>query len=212
MNKGDNRQTGQLSILDLLAEGADKDIGKKFSPDEIQGLINALSSAKNISQERERREQKKREREERERKAKEEAERKARHIEEVTAMDLPMDWENVFSNDTRTQGIHTESIPDALVMSLTTLGCVDIEYISSVTGAACKTVIGTLKGSIYQNPETWGECFYKGWETAEEYLSGNLVRKWKTASKANDEYKGYFADNLKAIEKVLPPTVATTDI
>ncbi len=212
MNKGDKNHKGQLSILDLLSEGADKDIGKKFSPDEIQGLINALSSAKNISQERERREQKKREREERERKAKEEAERKARHIEEVTAMDLPMDWENVFGNDARTQGVHTESIPDALVMSLTTLGCVDIEYISSVTGADCKTVIGTLKGSIYQNPETWGECFYKGWETAEEYLSGNLVRKWKTASKANDEYKGYFADNLKAIEKVLPPTVATKDI
>ena len=80
MNKGDKNLKGQLSILDLLSEGADKDIGKKFSPDEIQGLINALSSAKNISQERERREQKKREREERERKAREEAERKARKI------------------------------------------------------------------------------------------------------------------------------------
>ncbi len=147
-----------------------------------------------------------------ERKEREERERQARHIDEVTCMDLPLDWENVFNGDERTKGVHVDSIPDALVMSLTTLGRVDIEYISSITGVEYKTVICTLKGSIYQNPDTWGECFYKGWETAEEYLSGNLMRKWNAASKANDKYNGYFADNLKAIEKVLPPAVATKDI
>ena len=82
------------------------------------------------------------------------------HIQEVTSMDLPMDWDNVFDTDERTRGVHTDSIPDALVMSLTTLGCVDIEYIASVTGADYKTVINTLKGSIFQNPDTWGECFF----------------------------------------------------
>lgn len=134
------------------------------------------------------------------------------HIQEVTCMDLPMDWNNVFDQDERTAGVHTDSIPDALIMSLTTLGKVDIEYISSVTGADLQTVINTLKGSIYQNPDTWGECFYKGWETAEEYLSGNLMRKWRSAKAANSKYNGYFGDNLKAIEKVLPPAVATEDI
>ena len=134
------------------------------------------------------------------------------HIEEVTCMDLPLDWSNYFDSDERTQGIHIESIPDALVHCLTTLGEVDIEYISSVTGADYKTVICALKGAIYQNPDTWGECFFKGWETSEEYLSGNLMRKWQAARDANQEYKGYFEDNLKAIEKLLPPTVATKDI
>ena len=150
-----------------------------------------------------------RKKEERARKKEEE---KKTHIEEVTCMDLPMDWENVFNTDERTRGVHTDSIPDALVMSLTTLGEVNIEFISSITGEDYKTVIKTLKGSIYQNPETWDECFYKGWETSDEYLSGNLHRKWKAAKAADEKYNGYFRDNLKAIEKVLPPSVATKDI
>ena len=78
---------------------------------------------------------------------------------------------------------------------------VDIEFISAISGADYKTVICTLKGSIYQNPEKWSECFYKGWETADEYLSGNLMQKLKTARDANKEYNGYFVDNIKAIEK-----------
>ena len=134
------------------------------------------------------------------------------HVEEVTCMDLPMDWENVFSTDERTRGVHTDSIPDALVMSLTTLGEVNIEYIASITGEDYKTVINTLKGSIYQNPETWGECFYKGWETSDEYLSGNLYRKWKAAEEADKKYNGHFHDNIEAIEKVLPPAVTAEDI
>ncbi len=134
------------------------------------------------------------------------------HINQVTSMELPMDWENMFASDSRTQNVHVESISDGLIMSLSNLARVDIEYISSITGEDCKTVICALKGSIYQNPETWNECFYKGWETAEEYLSGNLMRKWKIADEANRRYKGYFKDNLSAIEKVLPDTVATKDI
>lgn len=202
----------QVSIFDLLAANKTGDIGKNYSPDQIQELINTLNSAKQSAKQRERNEKLKKQREERERKEREERERQEKHIEEVTCMDLPLDWENIFIGDERTKGVHVDNIPDALVMSLTTLGRVDIEYISSITGVEYKTVISTLKGSIYQDPDTWGECFYKGWETAEEYLSGNLMRKWKSASKANDKYKGYFADNLKAIEKVLPPAVASKDI
>ncbi len=211
MNNSKNTKE-QLSIFELLAANKTNDIGKIFSPDQIQELINTLNSAKQSAKQRERNERLKKQREEKERKEREERERQEKHIEEVTCMDLPLDWENVFIGDERTKGVHVDSIPDALVMSLTTLGCVDIEYISSITGVEYKTVICTLKGSIYQNPDTWGECFYKGWETAEEYLSGNLMRKWKSASEANDKYHGYFADNLRAIEKVLPPAVATKDI
>ena len=38
------------------------------------------------------------------------------------------------------------------------------------------------------------------------------MRKWQTARDANQECNGYFEENLKAIEKVLPLTVATKDI
>ena len=57
------------------------------------------------------------------------------------------------------------------------------------------------------NPETWDECFYKGWETAEEYLTGNLMRKWQSAFNANMKYKHYFDANLKAIGDVLPNNI-----
>ncbi|MBO4983630.1 MAG: DEAD/DEAH box helicase family protein [Clostridia bacterium] len=133
-------------------------------------------------------------------------------IEEITSWDLPTDFENSFALDPRANGVYTESISDGLILSLCNVGCVDIEYISMITGQDLKTVITTLKGSIYQNPDRWEECFYKGWETAEEYLSGNLVRKYKSASRANDKYKGYFQANLDALQEVMPPSIATEDI
>lgn len=131
---------------------------------------------------------------------------------ETAAAELSLDWENILEQDARTQEIRAESISDGLVYSLANLGEVNIEYISSITGETCRSVICALKGAIYQNPETWGENFFKGWETAEEYLSGNLMRKWKAAKEANRKHTGYFDENIQAIEKVLPPSVAAKDI
>ncbi len=129
-------------------------------------------------------------------------------------MDLSLDWNDVFDSgsESENEGVLYGSISDALIHCICTRGEVDIEYISSITGADYQTVINTLKGSIYQNPDKWGEVYYKGWETAEEYLSGNLMRKWQAAMDADKKYNGCFRDNLRAIEKVLPPTVATKDI
>lgn len=201
----------QLSIFDNLIADLQKD-STSISSSEITEVIKKLVTARNDVEKREAEERRRKEKEEAERKAEEERIRKEAHINEVTSMDLPLDWENVFARDARTQGVHVDSVSDALILSLTTLGKVDIEYISSITGLEYKEVIGALRGSIYQNPQIWDECFYKGWETADEYLSGNLMRKWQAAKDANEKYKGYFADNLKAIEAVLPPTVATKDI
>ena len=127
-------------------------------------------------------------------------------------VELPLSWDELTESSPEGTEVNVSSISDALVMSLSNFGKVDIEYIATVTGENYRTVIDVLKGSIYQNPETWNECFYLGWETAEEYLSGNLMRKWKQAKEANERYHDYFADNLRAIEKVLPKTVATKDI
>lgn len=183
-----------------------------LSSDDISKIIDKLSDAKRKKESIEAKKRRQEERERREREAREAKERKEAHIREVTSMDLPLDWENVFNQDVRTEGVHADSISDGLMYSLSNLGRVDIEYISSITGEDYKTIICALKGSIYQNPETWGECFYKGWETSEEYLSGNMIRKWKAAKETDKEYNGYFAENIKAIEKVIPPTVATNDI
>lgn len=211
MKKNNLFETLQLSIFDDFIDELKKD-GVSVSSSDITELIKMLTSARDDVKRREDKERSRKEKEEAERKVEEERLRKEQHIQEVTAMDLPLDWENAFSGDIRTQGVYTESVSDALIMSLSNLARVDIEYISSITGKDYKTVISALKGSIFQNPETWEECFYKGWETAEEYLSGNLMRKWNAAQKANVEYNGYFDDNIKALSKILPTTVATKDI
>ena len=207
--KSAGKSNRQISIFELLGLGGFDD---DDSPGEIRTEIDVRRKAQRRARMREAEEQRKREREEQERRRQEEAERQAAHAREVTCMDLPLDWDNAFNADARTQGVHTDSIPDALILCLTTLGRVDIEYISAITGADYKTVICTLRGSIFQNPDTWGECFYQGWETAEEYLSGNLMRKWRAAKSADQAYDGYFSENVRALEKVLPPTVATKDI
>lgn len=135
-----------------------------------------------------------------------------KNIKDVTHMDLPIDWENIFDSSPATVGVHADSISDGLILSLSNLGHVDIEYIAAITGERYKTVIETLKGSIYQNPRTWEECFYKGWETAEEYLSGNLYDKYAVAVENNRKYKGYFNDNIEAIEKVFPEYIDFEEI
>ena len=134
------------------------------------------------------------------------------HIFEVTSMDLPTDFENMYTLDERATGTHTESVSDGLILSLSTLGKVDIEYISAITGKELKEVITSLKGAIYQNPDTWDECFYKGWEDADTYLSGAIWSKWKSACEANERYKGYFSDNVLALERVMPSRVPCKDI
>ena len=213
MSKKENKnvQAEQLSLFDNFFNSLTLNEGE-VSFDELNRVIGELNKIKKRKKEKEEHLRKQKEREETQRKAEEERQRKEKHIQEITSMDLPMDWENVFCSDSRTEGVFVESISDGLIKSLCNLGKVDIEYISAITGKDYKTVICALKGSIYQNPEAWNECFYKGWETAEEYLSGNMMRKWKTANEANIKYNGYFADNLKAIKAVLPPTVAIKDI
>ena len=139
-------------------------------------------------------------------------EQEEREITKATSMDLPLDYENLFANDERVKGVHYDSVSDGLVASIVNLGRVDIEYISSVTGESLKDVIKTLRGSIFQNPEKWEQCFYKGWETADEYLSGTLRRKYKIAKDANIKYRGWFDDNLKALEGVLGKGLTSDDI
>lgn len=179
---------------------------------ELRREVDGLKVAEDAERARAQKEKDERERLEREREEQEERERKEEHAKEVTCMDLPVDWGNVFDTDDRTFGVHFDSCADGLIASLSNLGRVDIEYIASVTGRDYKEVIGELKGAILQNPETWQETFYKGWETTEEYLSGNLMRKLRIAREENEKYCGYFADNVAAIEEVLPAAATAKDI
>ena len=149
-----------------------------------------------------------------ERRAKIEKERaeKEERIYRASKMQLPLGYENDYHKDDRAKGVFFDSIPDALVYCYRTLGKVDIEYISAITGVGCKEVILALKGAIYQNPKKWGECFYKGWEMPEEYLSGYLLRKRSEARIANITYNNLFEENIKAISSLLSNCQLTEDV
>ena len=115
-------------------------------------------------------------------------------------IELSLDWENTFSAGLYEDDTHTDSISDGLIMSLSNLARVDIEYISSVTGEDMKDIICALKGAIFQNPDSWEGCFYKGWETAEEYLSGYVVDKLAEAESFAKENSMYL-ENVKALKE-----------
>ena len=195
-----------------------RDAGGTVSADEFRTMLSEMMAKKKAAEDKARKERREAARPKATKKAAEKpkpeisAEEEAAHVAEVTSMELPLDWENAFAADPRATEVHTESIPDALVLSLTTLGRVDIEYIASVTGEELKAVITALRGSIYQNPESWDECFYRGWETAEEYLSGNLFRKLQVAKEANKKYNGYFRENVEALKHLLPPPADAAEI
>ena len=159
-----NSTTKQLSLFDELMKVLQKD-GAPTSQD-LTKAIETLKKAKASAKAREKEAAARQARKEFLEQQQEERRKEKEHVAQVTSMDLPLDWENLFAGDPRAEGVHADSISDGLILSLSNLGRVDMEYISSITGADLKTVISTLKGSVYQNPATWEECFYKGWETA----------------------------------------------
>ena len=195
------------SLLSKL-QGGDAPVSSK----DILHAIKELSKEHKVAIEYEEKVKQMKEEEERLERERKEREEKEARIQKATCMDLPMDWENLFDTDSRAQNVRVDSPSDALILSQTTLGRVDIEYMASITGKSYKEIILALKGAIYQNPETWEECFNKGWETADEYLTGNLARKWNIAAEANKSFVGHFKDNMRAIEKVLPEPLAYKDI
>jgi len=97
----------------------------------------------------------------------------------------------------------TESPSEALAYSLNEKGKVDLGCIAEVTGFSAADTITKLEGFIYLNPAT------NEWETADRYLSGNVVVKMRQAAIAveNDSANGFFRKSLEALEKVQPERI-----
>ena len=73
-------------------------------------------------------------------------------------------------------------------------------------------IIKDLEGLIYLNPDLYNKNNpYAGWETAGEYLSGNVRDKLRTA-KAMSRDNPMFAINVEALEKVQPEWIEASDI
>lgn len=99
-----------------------------------------------------------------------------------------------------------DNINDALSLSLSNTGNVDLAYISKLLGGQSESsIVEELGDRVYNNPVT------EGYELAEEYLSGNVREKLEIAemaAKANPAYKR----NVEALKKVQPKDLQQEDV
>ena len=108
---------------------------------------------------------------------------------------------------------HVETASEALTVSLNEKGKVDIEYMGSLTNLSPEEIIEDLQGVIFKNPEKVIEGdLYAGWETSDEYLSGNVREKLRIAKKAAKENPEQFSINVEALKKVQPKDLEANDI
>ena len=107
---------------------------------------------------------------------------------------------------------HVDTASEALAVSIGERARVDLGYMSSLLGTPGETdsIIRDLKGVIYKNPEAGGGPL-DGWETADEYLSGN-VRKKLAAARAAAEIDPAFAENVAALEQAQPKDLSAAEI
>jgi len=97
----------------------------------------------------------------------------------------------------------SDNAAEALARSLNDQGCVSIPFISDATGKSEEEVVADLQHLIYINPANGL------WETADQYLSGNVVKKLQEAEAAvkanslNEE----FSRSLAAITAAQPEKI-----
>ena len=107
---------------------------------------------------------------------------------------------------------HVDTASEALAVSIGERARVDLDYMASLLGTPGETdsIIRDLKRVIYKNPEAGGGPL-NGWETAGEYLSGN-VRKKLAAARAAAENDPIFAENVAALEQAQPKDLSAAEI
>lgn len=107
-----------------------------------------------------------------------------------------------------------ETANEALLVCLSETGKVDIKKIENLCNKNYDEVIAELQGKIYRNPEVVfheESSKYDGWETAEQYLSGNVKSKLLLAKEVGKD-NGEFLQNITALEAVLPEEIPAHEI
>ena len=97
---------------------------------------------------------------------------------------------------------HVTSAEEGLLVSLDRTGGIDLATIARLYGKPEEAVIAELGDLIYRDPES------KSWQTADEYLSGNVREKLAVAEAAGPAY----ARNAEALKAVQPEDVLPGDI
>lgn len=101
---------------------------------------------------------------------------------------------------------------EALAISIGERGMVDLPYMAELVGTPdeFEDIISELNGIIFKNPLASDEAF-DGWQTADEYLSGNVREKLKIARLAAKNDNRY-TSNVEALEKAQPKDLDASEI
>ena len=98
-----------------------------------------------------------------------------------------------------------DTASEALTVSLSEKAVVDLPYMSELSGKDTKEIVEELRGVIFEDPIT-GK-----WETADEYLSGNVREKLKIAT-SYAETKPEFSINVQALKQIQPQNLDASEI
>ena len=104
-----------------------------------------------------------------------------------------------------------DTASEALALSISEKACVDLEYMSSLTGKDAETLVTELSGVIFFDPVA------RQWQTADEYLSGDVREKLRIARSyaAPGFPKDGLADyifNVTTLEQAQPKDLDASEI
>ena len=100
---------------------------------------------------------------------------------------------------------------DALTISIGERACVDLGYMSSLSGKSIDELAADLQGVIFHDPKLGTLEDLTGWVTADEYLSGNVRQKLKDAKTAAAENPMY-RSNVEALRAAQPKDLEASEI
>ena len=103
-----------------------------------------------------------------------------------------------------------DTASEALAVSIAEHACVDMDYMSQLSGKYAADLAVELRGVIFQVPD-FSENSIPHYVTADEYLSGNVRKKLAQARQAAQK-DTVFQDNVAALEKAQPKDLDASEI
>ena len=98
-----------------------------------------------------------------------------------------------------------DTASEALAVSIGEKARVDIPFMAALSGKTEEEVVKELAGVVFQNPVT------EKWETADEYLSGNVREKLRVAGNYVENHPEY-TSNVEYLKKVQPKDLDASEI
>ena len=104
-----------------------------------------------------------------------------------------------------------DTASEALAVSIAERACVDMAYMSELTGKTSDELAAELQGVIFRVPGQLEQDGTPHYVTADEYLSGNVRRKLRQAQRAAQQDPA-FAANVEALTAAQPKDLDASEI